>query len=340
MRGSARWRSRWRSSAVWSGGAVGLALLYGCGGQDPPSQPVAIVGGLVLEAVVVEQLAAREGLSPDQAQARAVDTLRLVAAGRQQHAERGADPGPPLVPRRAEHLRRAARARLWLSERFEPEHRPADIPADEPRLVRARQDRRLVHPEIHVVCQVVVEPPDVEALADKAVITADPAWRERALLALAPVLARIERNVPVDDPEACRLVEREVELSGPGDDPHLRVVYPRPGGFHLDACADDPLDASAGPGACTQPQFDPEWTKAVRALPAPGRSMPFFTRFGLHVVHLEQRLPAQPADDPATELALRQAVHDAWRAEALDRRLEALGRAQTVRLAHPPEGAP
>lgn len=299
-------------------------------------QPVARVGGLVLDASVVEHVAARDGLSREDARARAIDTLRLVAAGREQHAAGRADPGPVLAARRTEHLVRAARARLWLTERFEPEHRPEDIPSDHPGLVRARQDPRLVHPELYRVCQVVVEPPlDVTELSAKAAITSDPAWREAARAALAPVLARIERNVPVDDAEACRLIEREVELSGAGEDPRLVVSFPRPGGFDLDACL-EPDDA----GGCSKPRFDPEWTAKVRAQAVPGRSMPFFTRFGLHVVQVEQRLPAQPAGDPATEQALREAVHDAWRAEALDRRLQELGRARTVRMALPQEDAP
>lgn len=296
-------------------------------------QPVARVGGLVLDAAVVEHVAARDGLADAEARARAIDTLRLVAAGREAHA---ADAEPRLAPRRREHLVRAARARVWLEERFEPEHEPQDIPSDDPKLERARADPRLVHPEIYTVCQVVVEPPpEVTELEAKAVITSDPAWREAAQAALAPVLARIERNVPVDDTEACRLIEREVELSGKGSDPRLVVSFPRPGGFDLDACLEP--DAAGG---CSKPRFDPEWTEEVRAQAVPGRSQPFFTRFGLHVVQVEQRLPAQPAGDPATEQVLREAVHDAWRAEALDRLLQELGRARTVRMTLPGADAP
>jgi hypothetical protein len=308
-----------------------LLSIAGCGEPGGAARPVVRVGGLVLDAAVVEHVAARDGLPADAAQARAVDTLRLVAAGRERHARGGADPGPVLAPRRAEHLRRAARARLWLTERFEPAHGPGDIPHDDPRLVRARQDPRLVHPALHVVCQVVVEPPPtVTTLEAKAAITTDPAWREAATAVLAPILARVERNVPVDDAEACALVDREVELSGSGDDPRFHVGRPRLSGFDLDACAE--TDAA---GACVQPRFDPAWTAVVRALPAPGRSAPFFTRFGLHLVQLQERLPPQPAGDPATEQAVRAAVLDAWRADALARRLVALQHAHTVRMADP-----
>lgn len=299
-------------------------------------QPVARVGSLVLDAAVVEHVATRDGLSPQAAHTRAVQTLQLVAAGRELHALRGADPGPVLAPRRAEHLRRAARARVWLTDAFEPEHGVQDVPDDDPRLVRARTDPRLVHPELYVVCQVVVEPPaTVTELDAKAAHTADPAWREAATRALAPVLARLDRTVPVDDPEACRLLDRVVELSGTGDDPRLLLTRQGPGGFDLDACAT--TDAA---GTCTQPTFDPTWTQEVRSLPVPGRSAPFFTRFGLHVVQVQERLPARPAGDPATELALRLAVHDAWRAESLARRLEELSRARTVRMVEAGGGEP
>ncbi len=303
-----------------------------CAAPTDAARPVARVGGLPLDAVVVEHLAARDGLEPDQARARAVDTLRLVAAGRDAQRARDGAAGPVLAPRRAEHQRRAALARLWLTERFEPAHGPGDVPDDDPRLVRARQDPRLVHPELHVACQVVVQPPadDGGTPTDAAAITGDPAWRRAAEQALAPVLARIDRNVPEGDPEACRLLEREVELSGPGDDPRLRVTMERVGGFDLDACVQ--TDAA---GTCTQPRFDPTWTAVVRALPAPGRSTPFFTRFGLHVVELEARMPAQPEGDPATEAALRRAVLDPWRTEALARALAELGRARTVRMIDP-----
>jgi hypothetical protein len=323
-------------TTLCSGLALALVVIAGCEGSSVAPRPVAHVGGIVLDASVVEHVAARDGLTAEDARVRAVDTLRLVAAGREQHATSRADPGPVLAPRRAEHLRRAALARLWLTEQFEPAHGPEDIPDDDPRLVRARADPRLVHPEIHVVCQVVVEPPShVTELSAKAAITSDPAWREAARAAFAPVLARIERNVPVSDAEACRLLEREVELSGNADDPRLAVSFSRPGGFDLEACIEQ--DES---GTCTKPRFDPAWTEQVRSVAVPGRTAPFFTQFGLHLVQVEQRLPAQPAGDPATEQALREAVHDAWRVEALDRKLDELGRARTVRLAAPGEDQP
>lgn len=311
---------------------LALALVTGCpGAAEPPRRPVARIGTLVLDASVVEQIAARDGLSEAEARQRALSTLRLVAAGRQQHAASGEDPGPVLSERRATHLRRAATARLWLEERFEPAHGPDDIPADDPRLVSARQDPRLVHPEIHSVCQVVVEPPDVDDLEARAAITADPQWRDAAQAALAPVLARIERTVPPGDPEACRLIGRQVQLSEALADPRLQLSFPKPGGFDLEAC----IQIRPHDGHCLQPRFDPEWTAVVRAMEAPSLSAPFFTRFGLHAVYLHERLPPQPADDPATESIVRASVLDAWRAEQLDLRLQQMSQDRSVRMVRP-----
>lgn len=307
-------------------------FMTGCPDKAEPSRrPVARIGALVLDASVVEQIATRDGLSETEARQRALSTLRLAAAGRQQHAASGEDPGPVLSERRATHLRRAARARLWLEERFEPAHGPDQIPADDPRLVRARLDPRLVHPEIHSVCQVVVEPPNVDDLDAKAEITADPQWQDAARATLVPVLKRIERTVPLGDPEACRLIGLQVQLSEALTDPRLQLSFPKPGGFDLDAC----IQIRPSDGHCLQPRFDPQWTAVVRAMETASLSAPLFTRFGLHVVYLHERLPAQPADDPATESVVRASVLDAWRAEQLDLRLQQMSQRRSVRMVRP-----
>nr|MCH9685995.1 hypothetical protein [Deltaproteobacteria bacterium] len=259
---------------------------------------------------------------------------------------RGDDPGPTVSARRASHLRRAARARLWLTERFEPEHRPQDIPDDDPRLLRARASKSLVHPKLWTTCQVLVLPPapppppgqppgtPVSANPDDP-RAKDPAWQQAAREALAPLQARIERNVPADDPEACTLISREVTLSGQPDDPQLRITFEGLGGFDLDACAE------AGPdGQCIEPQFDPTWTATVRNAADPGSPPPFFTRFGLHLVHVHEILPQQLAGEPATEEAVRAAVHEAWRTEALSNELDRMGKTAGLRMAAPTEPAP
>lgn len=321
-----RWHSRSRSELA--AGALTLLLTAACN-EPRDGAAVGRVGGLPLHEAVVQYVAERDGLRPEDARARAVETLRLVAAAR----EARADGEPPAVrPQRAEHLRRTARARLWLRERFEATHGAADIPEDHPLLVNARGNPRLVHPELFVVCQVLVEPPDVQDEQAKASITTDPDWRESASATMELLLQRIDRYVPPDDPDTCDLIATQVELAGALDDPRLSLRYERPGGFDLDACAEEGDD-----GSCVRPQFAPEWTEVVRQLPAPSLSSPFFTRFGLHLVYVSERLPDRPAGDPATEEALRQAVLDPWRAESLDQALQQIGEQRAVRMVRPTE---
>lgn len=304
-----------------------------CGeGADGPT-PEARVAGLPLHRSVVEHIAARDGLSPEQARVRAEETLRLVAAAREAAAAEGKAPG--LRPQREQHLRRAARARLWLRERFEASHGPADIPDDHPILQRAWSDSRLVHPELFVLCQAIVEPPDVDDLDAKAEITADPSWREAASAVMAPLVERIERTVPVGDPDACSLITTQVTLSGQPSDERLTLTMSRPGGFDLDACL-EPDDE----GGCAKPQFAPEWTEVVRTMSPPRLGRPFFSRFGLHLVYVVEHLPAQTADDPDTDAALRQAVLEPWRAAALDRELQQMGQQRAVRMVRPTEDEP
>ena len=143
MHGSERWRSRSRSEL---GVAASLAALLGigCGGAAEPRQPVARIGELVREAAVVDAIAKRDGLSEDEARTRGLETLRLVAAARAEQVQRGEAPG--LTERRADHLRRSARSRLYVSEVFEPEHGPDAIADDDPLLARARADSPMRRP--------------------------------------------------------------------------------------------------------------------------------------------------------------------------------------------------
>ena len=161
--------------------------------------------------------------------------------------------------------------------------------------------------------------------------TADPAWREVASAVMGPLREQVERYVPLGDPEACELIAQQVRLVGPLD-PRVSLSSPRLGGFDLEACLQRDDD-----GRCAQPQFAPEWTELVRTMSPPELSRPFFTRFGLHLVYLAEHLPPRPADDPATNAALRQAVLEPWRAEQLDRALQQMGQQRAVRMVRPTE---
>lgn len=330
MRGSAPSPSRWRFEALL------LALALGCSTPAAaPPDPVAVVDGYVLDQAVIDELVAREpGRTEDEARRLAIETLRLRAAGREQQRARSETVG--LAPRREQQLRRAALARRWLRDAFEPSRGPEDIPDDHPRLKRARVDPMQVHPELSLVCQAVIGPPrDVTDREEISRITADPSWRAAAEQAMAPIERRVQQGVPPGDPDACQLFADRVGLSDPPDDPRLAVTMSKAGGFDLDACGEKDEQ-----GRCTKPTFAPEWTSVVREM-APGQfAAPFFSRFGLHLVYLHQRLPSRPADDPATEAALRADLLPVWRAEQLDEALATMGQQRAVRIAPPTAEAP
>ena len=84
---------------------LGQALLIAClaagcrGEHERERDVIATVVGegqtLALERSVVEHIAARDGLSVEQAEAQALDTLRLVAARRAELAAREQAPSSP-----------------------------------------------------------------------------------------------------------------------------------------------------------------------------------------------------------------------------------------------------
>lgn len=263
---------------------------------------------------MVAWVAARDGLDESAARAKVVETLRLVAAAR---AERSDDDAPELDPVRAAHLRRTTLARLVLREEFEPTHRPADIPDDDPLLVRARAPGRHVHPKLHDVCQVLVTPTDMDPATLES-ITTDPAWRARADALMEPALRHLRETIDLDDPHACELIARDLQLEQKkGDGIELR--YER-GGFDLDACG-EPLAAD---GSCAKPQWEPVWVAAVREGEVPGWRGPFYTRFGIHFALVQQIMPANLPDHDGFELGLRTAIHRDWEIVELQRWLATL----------------
>jgi hypothetical protein len=266
-----------------------------------------------IDPAVVAWVAERDGLDETAARAKVIETLRHVAAAR---AERS-DGAPELDPVRAAHLRRTALARLVLREEFERTHRAADIPDDDPLLVRARAPGRYVHPKVHDVCQVLVTPTNMDPSTLDS-ITADAAWRVRADALLEPTLRHLRATIDLEDPHACELVARDMPLElKKGDGIELR--YER-GGFDLDACG-EPLAAD---GTCNAPQWDPDWVAAVREGEVPGWRGPFYTRFGVHFALVQQILPANMPDSEGFESRLREAILRDWQAVELQRWLTAL----------------
>ncbi len=287
-----------------------------------------MVGDEVLDATVVRMVAERDGLTDAQARERVADTLRLVAAARDEAARQGADPAELVSETRRAHLLRAARARLWLQTEFEPKHRASDIPRDTPALLQARASPHHVRPRLHRICQLlaVLDGDDREENLARA---QDPAWRARARPVFERAVARAQRYVPDDDPQACDLLGKLLSFDASHvDDVRLRIET---GAFDLDACAREDPD-----GTCVEPRWDRDWTEAVGKASGPGFLPPFTTQFGFHLVYVVEILEPRDADDPEVEATIVDAVLPAWRRERLAEILATLRQKRSVRVAREP----
>ena len=294
--------------------------------RAPARRPLARIGDEVLDGSVVDLVAARDGLDDATAREHVADTLRLVAAARDEASRRGTEATAELDEDRRAVLRRGALARLWLRETFEPSHRAEDIPDDDPMLVRGLADGRLVHPEVHRLCQLVAVPDgdlDPEPARARA---ADPKWRAQARARFDPAAERVRRYVRPDDPHACDEMARLLQFETVhADDVELRVES---AAFVLDACGKQAPD-----GSCLERAWAPEWVEQVEAVRAPGFTTAFWTRFGRHLVFVLEVLPSHPADDPATATWVRSRIHDAWARAAFEQTMERLRGEHSVRIA-------
>lgn len=361
---SATWRSRSRFNFNWGLLArsfllaLAISFVSACGDDaERERDVVARVAGegveLSLEREVVEMLMARDGLDAQQAEARALWTLRLVAARRAELAAREQPPTHPddLDPIRREQLERAALVRLWLDETFEPAHEAEDIPKRiiEQNLADPSLSRRLFHPELYFVCQALlvpaaesggrnVEPPSEGDAAQQ--------WRTAAQQAFAPFVERVRSIAPdllaTDD---CSLLGRLVgsseralsitQLPAQNTDPNTDVGAVT---IRFEQFAFAPSEAQS---------FDPGWvaevTAGVEASPGQsGRSIigPFATRFGLHLVIVGRIEPARLADgslppaelQAAREQVLRSEIEQAWRTDQLQQTLAEIRDRRVVRL--------
>jgi hypothetical protein len=323
------------------------ALVFGCGDDSGRERDVVarVVGEgqeLALEREVVEMLMARDGLDEQQAKARAVATLRLVAARRAEIAARDQPPtyADELDPVRREQLERAALVRLWLDEIFEPTHEAEDIPQRVIQLNLADPSlhRRLFHPELYFVCQALLVP--AEKVGDRHVEPpsegeAAQQWRAAAEQAFAPFVARVDHIAPdLLETDDCSLLGRLVGGSEQTLETEAGAVEIR---FEQFAFAPSMVDT-----------FDAEWVAAVTAPPAAGARAvgerrivgPFPTRFGLHVVVVGNIEPAQLADgslppaelEAAREQLLRNDIEEAWRTDQLLQTLAEIRDRRVVRL--------
>ena len=289
---------------------------------------MAVVGGEPLHDSVVQMMAQRDGLSSSEAREKVADVLRLAVAARD--AAGPSASSELLTEQRREHLLRAARARLWLREHFEAEHQPEDIPPEDPLLAKVKGDIRVFHPRLHVACQLVATPTGIEDRDALFEAAADPNWREQARAVFEPAARRMLRHVPTGDTEACKIMATMMRwMDREADGVSLRVEQ---AAFDLDACADKDEQ-----GRCLKPQLDPDWVEQVRAAAGPGFLPSFETRFGLHLVYVQEIVPEQDPEGPEAEALARQRAHTPWRAEALEAYFDALAKDRAVKLAEPAE---
>jgi hypothetical protein len=296
---------------------------------------------LSLEREVVEMLMTRDGLDEQQAEARALGTLRLVAARRAELVAREQPATHPddLDPARREQLERAALVRLWLDETFEPAHEAEDIPQRviDQNLADPSLSRRLFHPELYFVCQALlvpaatsgdrnVEPPSEGEAAQQ--------WRSAAQQAFAPFVERVMSVAPdllaTDD---CSLLGRLVGASE-RTFPIMQLTGETEAGavtIRFEHFAFAPSEAQS---------FDPGWVAEVTADGSKRIIGPFATRFGLHLVIVGKIEPAQLADgslppaelQAAREQLLRSEIEQAWRADQLQQTLANIRDRRVVRL--------
>ncbi len=275
---------------------------------------------------VVEMVAARDRIARRDAAQHVEDVALLAAAARAAQSTQP-DPPPLLTGTRARFLRRAALARVWLRDVFEPEHGLDDIPEDDPIFAAALASPKYVRPRLHMLCQLVAVPSGFADDRDGLLAKADDAqWQALAKARIEPVAERMRRVVRTDDPEACRLMAKLMRFET-ADDGAVRINVESKA-FDLDACSERRVD-----GSCAQPRFAREWVEQVRQHADPGFIPMFQTRFGYHVVFLAKILPAASKDDPATRSAVREAALVPWRAAALDAELTALRKRWAVKVA-------
>lgn len=270
-----------------------------------------------------------------------------MAARREALRERAEPPTYPddLDPARARALEQAELVRLWLREHFEPSHRVEDIPAAVIRsnLADPSIARRLFHPDVWVVCQVLIVPaekgPDGRPAAPPREGEAAERWQARAEQALGPFATRSRRlERELLDAGHCDLLARLADTSTR----EFAAIDPAPGetsGPEHGALRLRFEKFAFAPSESTN--LDPTWVAAVTAESRPRLVGPFLSPFGLHLVLVDEIKPASLADASlpeaelraAREAALREAIHERWRADELQRVIARARDEQVVRLA-------
>lgn len=307
-----------RSQLFWA-----LAITALGGACNAPNQPdtTEIVGWVDDEAIyrsVVDELASREKLNPEQALERAADLARLALAYRQ--SSQAQDPSP----QRASFLRKRKAVRIWLNEVFEPKHGKDSVPKKMIEQAQEHNKRRADHfrPRLHAICQLVVRPiqegdarqdPQFEPQARRAISAF-----EQALKAAQPELATQKQ---------CAHFQALAGRLAKDSDPSLK--------FKVEVLLID----------LSKPTWDKDFVRVVQSQPHAGLIPAFMTRFGLHLVYLTRVYKAHLAPEPDGSLSertrslraeeLRGILLDKWRAQALQEELQRMRDGQSVRWLKP-----
>jgi hypothetical protein len=305
------------ASKTWALGALLSGSLGACGDDQAVTyeHPVAQIDDRTLDASVVEMIAKRDDITKDEAKALALDQLRLAAAYEEEVAAQAAE-SVLIDPARQRHLLRSARARLWLTEDFEPRHGLDAVPKA---LIDQNIEKRDVfHPRIHWICMAIVMPAETDDEGRHFTPPDDEQWWTRARALATTVEERLHRYIPKpqDEPN-CDFFGQVARLGNPKTDEDLFLKIEASG---LHVCARDRWDPLFVEAFCDKVD-EPRWVE------------PFRTQFGVHVAAVIRIDESTQAEGDERRKYLREQLHPPWQAQAFSQYLERLRAKQTVRLA-------
>lgn len=261
---------------------------------------------------VIRMIARRDDLSQAAARERAEDIVRLARMRRRVLTARSTgDRAVGGLDRvRAVHLTRAALARLWLTDVFEPSHLGEHMPAQR---VAANLERPVYfHERLHVLCNLIVVPSKQDAKGRHVEAPDAPRWHAQAKRFLEPIARRIQRHLPDPSVERdCGVLQQLVQLEDRQSDDGQLTLRLETG--LMSVCREDLWDPRFVAALCDPAQ-------------GPGWFGPFSTGFGVHLVAVLAIKPENRPDKQEREAFLRATLLDDWRAQALQHELDALRR--------------
>ncbi|MGK4005927.1 peptidyl-prolyl cis-trans isomerase [Sorangium sp. So ce1036] len=296
---------------------VAWAALSTSASGAPTLRPdvAARVGAEEIPVALVGRIATAQRISPAQARDAAIRDALFAAEARARGLEQAPD-----VQREIN----AVLARRLLHHLSEEAANAGPVTDDELRVATERHWLELDRPEgyrtVHAVVRLAADADEVTRARAKEVaeaVRAAVASAREVALRSAPPPATGPRQPPPADPAADAFVSAAKGIPTSGLE---LVAEPLP-----------PVTAAGRVLAAESQQFDPDFSRAAASLAARGDlSAPIPSRFGVHVIMLLERIPAQvvPAEE-RRRLVRDEVVTDRARA-ALARLLEGLRREPKV----------